>query len=173
MGAAWVENRGVESTTTMDSTKRILRAVDAYHPTHVLVLYGTNDWNSPQCQSAPASACYTIDELRAMIEKIKGRKALTILSTLTPVSVNTGRNQWIEQMNALIKALGHEQGVAVVDAYAAFRSAGNLSSLYYDDVHPERRGLPAPGPDLREGSHDGPQCGSKRLLGRGRSLRLH
>ena len=63
-----------------------------------------------------------------------------MLSTLTPVSVNTSRNLWIEQMNGLIKALGHEQGVAVVDAYAAFRSAANLTSLYYDDVHPNDAG---------------------------------
>jgi lysophospholipase L1-like esterase len=70
-----------------------------------------------------------------MIELVKFRKSLTMLSTLTPVSVNTSRNLWIEQMNGLIKALGQEQGVAVVDAYAAFRSAPNLKSLYFDDIH--------------------------------------
>ncbi len=136
MGAAWVASRGDDGSFSTDGRKRILKHIDFVKPTHTLILYGTNDWNSPECQSSPAAACYTIDELRGMIGTVRDRGGLTILSTLPPVSINTGRNTWIEQMNALIKALGHEQGVAVVDTYAAFRSAGNLSSLYAnDDVH--------------------------------------
>jgi lysophospholipase L1-like esterase len=136
MGAAWVTSKGADGTSSSDGRKRLLKHIDFVKPTHTLILYGTNDWNSPQCQSAPAAACYTIDELRSMTDTVRSRGGLTIHSTLPPVSINTGRNLWIEQMNGLIKALGHEQGVAVVDAYAAFRSAGNLSSLYdNDDVH--------------------------------------
>ncbi len=140
LGAAWVENRGASGTASGEGFERVKRMMNDFKPAHVLVLYGTNDWNFPQCQTSPAAACFTIDELRKIIEFIKGRRSLTLLSTLPPVSINTGRNLWIEEMNVLIKALAREQGVPVVDAYSAFRSAGNLTSLYFDDVHPNDAG---------------------------------
>jgi len=140
MGAAWVANRGASGTTSAEGAERIKRAMDTYKPSHVLVLYGTNDWNFPQCQSPLASSCFTIESLREIIVFIKSRGSLTYLSTLPPVSVNLDRNPWIEQMNTLIKGLGQEQGVPVVDTYAAFRSAGTLTTLYYDDVHPNDSG---------------------------------
>jgi lysophospholipase L1-like esterase len=140
LGAAWVANRGEDGSFSSDGAKRVKTPLKHLKPGHVLILYGTNDWNSPECQVAPAAACYTIDQLRLIIETVKDWGSLAVLATLPPVSVNTGRNVWIEEMNVLIKALGREQAVPVVDSYAAFRQAAVLQTLFADDVHPNDAG---------------------------------
>ena len=43
-------------------------------------------------------------------------------------------------MNELIKALARQQNVAVADLNAEFKAAGNLPSLFDDDVHPNDAG---------------------------------
>ena len=61
------------------------RAVLAdYRPAYLLILYGTNDWNDPQCRDW--FPCYTIDALRAMVHQARGAGAKPILGTIPPVN---------------------------------------------------------------------------------------
>ena len=143
-----------------------------YDPAYTLILLGTNDWHT--CKNLPPSQCYTIDSLRNIVETVKDWQSLPVLGTLPPANpaiAPRSRNEWNDTMNALIKPLARQQNVAVADLNAEFVAAGNLPSLFDDDVHPERRRLPGARPGLAEGHHgraldDGLEPSPLRLLAR-------
>jgi len=66
-----------------------------------------------------------------------------VLATIipaNPASPPAGRNAWYDEMNVRIKALAQEQRVTLADLNAEMKAAGNPSSLYADDVHPNDAG---------------------------------
>ncbi len=139
-GYAEVRNRGADGTNSYEALERLGRNMsnDAY----ALILYGTNDWNIPECQDTPAT-CPTIDNLRTLLLRVKASGTLPFIATLIPTNpaVNPGRNQWITTINASIKALAQEQGAFLVDLYQAFQNqGGDLSRLFSDPVHPNDAG---------------------------------
>lgn len=115
----------------------------AFHrPSYTLILYGTNDWNDQSCQPFPPADCFTIDNLRTMIQEVKRFDSLPVLATLPPANpaVNDGRNRWIDPLNELIKGLARSEGALLADLNAAFKARGNLPSLFFDEVHPNDAG---------------------------------
>ena len=74
---------------------------------------------------------------------MKAWQSLPVLGTLPPVNPDlapAGRNAWVDEMNAAIRALAREQGVPLADINAAFKAQGSLPPLFVDDVHPNDRG---------------------------------
>ena len=57
-GGAVVTSHGADSTNSFEGVERIKRNLNS-HPAYTLVLYGTNDWNAPECQDNPQ--CHTVD----------------------------------------------------------------------------------------------------------------
>jgi lysophospholipase L1-like esterase len=138
-GVASMRNRGAEATNSFEGVERVKRNLnnDAY----VLILYGTNDWNIPECQGAPP--CQVADNLRVIVEDVKAVHSLPFIATLTPANpaVNPGRNQWIAAVNDWIKAMARQEGAFLVDLYQAFQQqGGDLSRFFSDDVHPNDAG---------------------------------
>src|SRR6266568_1792397 len=146
LGRAELIEEGKYGSASKDGADRITGARGLRHkPAYTLILYGTNDWNDQSCQSLPPAACFTIESLQTMIEKVKAAESLPVLATLPPVnpSVNDGRNQWNDQMNDLIKGLAKSKGALLADLNAAFKAKGNLPALFSDDpqgVHPNDAG---------------------------------
>jgi lysophospholipase L1-like esterase len=142
-GQAEVKNESRDGSFTSFGGERIPGSMSRSSPAYALVLYGTNDWHSQACQTQPPAACFTIDSLRIIVRYIKRVRSIPVLATLPPVNPALAppeRNQWTSQMNEMIKSLATEEGCLLADTEAAFRSAGNLSSLYSDDVHPNDAG---------------------------------
>ena len=138
-GAASMRNRGAEATNSFEGVERVKRNLnnDAY----VLILYGTNDWNIPECQGVPP--CQVADNLRAIVEDVKAVRSLPFIATLTPANpaVNPGRNQWISAVNDSIKSMARQEGAFLVDLYQAFQQQGGDPSRFFsDDVHPNDAG---------------------------------
>jgi len=131
---------GDSSAETAPVTRRTLRDHD---PAYTLILLGTNDWHDPVCQIQGPAACYTIEELRSIVDDVKDWQSLPVLATIIPVNpalAPAGRNAWFDEMNVGIKALAQQEGIVLADLNADFKAAGNLSSLFADDVHPNDAG---------------------------------
>jgi len=135
-GTAIVSNRGSAGNDSFDAVERARRNLRNIDPAYTLVLYGTNDWNDPACRTDPP--CYTVDNLRTVLEDIRDWGSLPFIATLPPVNPernDASRNEWIETMNDAIRALAQEQGAVVVELYAPFIQAADLPSLYVDHIH--------------------------------------
>jgi lysophospholipase L1-like esterase len=134
-GAVTIYNQGRDGTNSFEGAERIQRNLGS-RPGYVLILYGTNDWNIPECQDAPP--CHTVDNLRKIVQYVKLVHSLPFLATLTPANpaVNPGRNQWIATVDNSIKAMAREEGAFLVDLNLAFQQqGGDLSRFFSDDVH--------------------------------------
>ncbi len=120
--------------------RRTLRDAD---PAYALVMLGTNDWNDQTCQHDGPSACYTIDALRTIVDGIKDWHSLAVLATITPVNPKystAARDAFYDQTNVGIRALAQQENIICADLAADFKAAGDLSSLYSDNVHPNDAG---------------------------------
>ncbi len=135
---------GREGTTSGQGLERAHAWIPRAHAAYVLVLYGTNDWQDQVCQNKGPDDCFTIDALGGILDVVEGAGSLPVLGTILPVNPNlapAGRNNWIDQMNVKIKALAQQRQVLLADVNAEFKNAGTpLSSLFYDDIHPNDAG---------------------------------
>ncbi len=139
---ASVSNRGADGTNTYEARERIARNLDLGSPAYTLILYGTNDWNDPVCQDDPR--CYTVPNLRLVIQEVKNHGSLPMIATLPPVNPTlspAGRNRWIQDVNELIKPMAQQEGAFLVDVGKAFADrGGDQSRFFLDHVHLNREG---------------------------------
>lgn len=143
-GRAFVANQALQGGSSSRGADRIDNSLNFVHPAYTIVLYGTNDWNTRECQAGPP--CFTIDSLRGIVRTCRASHSLPVLGTILPVNVGFDarvppeRQEWVAQMNDLIRPMAREEGTVVADLHAAFLREGNLSQLFVDHVHPNDRG---------------------------------
>jgi lysophospholipase L1-like esterase len=140
-GGALVNNRGADATNTFEALERFRRNFEGIAPAYTLILYGTNDWHDPVCQDTPP--CHTVNNLRTVVRGVKAGGSLPFIGTLIPVNPalnGQGRNDWIDAVNAQIKAMAREEGAFLVDLNQAFKNEPNLVALFDDGVHPNAAG---------------------------------
>jgi lysophospholipase L1-like esterase len=134
--------RGRGGGPSADGAGRTPRDLTLIQPAYTLIGWGNNDWN--EC-GAP-STCDTVANLRSIVLDVKAANSLPCVATLLPPNVGfdnrapASRAEWVVEMNGLIKAMALQEGALVVDIHAAFMSAGNLSGLFVDHIHPNPRG---------------------------------
>ena len=141
-GIAEILNNGVGGTTSAQGADRVKFQLFEHDPAIVLIVYGTNDWNS--CLE-PAT-CFTVSSLRSMIREVRNKSSWPFVATIPPT--NTGfderappsRNVWVRDANELIKAMAAEEGAVVMDVHAALLAGGDLAGLFEDHVHPNPMG---------------------------------
>jgi lysophospholipase L1-like esterase len=139
-GGAFVNNRGADSTNSFEGVERIRRNLNS-RPAYTLILYGTNDWNAPECQDNPS--CHTVNNLRTIVQQAKAYRSLPFIATIPPTNpalTPAGRLQWVADVNNLIRPMAREQGAFLVDVEKAFLAAGDLPRLFSDHVHPNDAG---------------------------------
>ena len=138
-GRGSVINRGATATRSTEGVGRIQRNLGLTNPAYTLILYGTNDW--VECQGAVP--CITIDSLRAIVQTVRGYDSLPVLATIIPANPTRTppeRNEWVRNMNELVRELAVEEGAALADLEAAFLRQPDLASLFSDHVHPNDQG---------------------------------
>jgi lysophospholipase L1-like esterase len=139
-----VEASGIPGTKSEAGSERAPGVLADYRPAYLLILYGTNDWNDPQCRDW--FPCFTIDSLRAIVNHTRGAGAKPILATLPPVNPDyedrnaSARNAWVRQANDAIHALAQEEQVPVAEVHAEFSSQPSLPPLFNDFLHPNNDG---------------------------------
>jgi len=140
-GGAFVNNRGADSTNSFEGVERVRRNLNS-RPAYTLILYGTNDWNAPECQDNPS--CHTVDNLRLIVQNVKLFRSLPFLATIPPSNPTMNpesRNKWVADVNNLVRPMALQQGAFLVDVEKAFLSqGGDLSRLFSDHVHPNDAG---------------------------------
>ena len=139
-GGAVVTSHGADSTNSFEGVERIKRNLNS-HPAYTLILYGTNDWNAPECQDNPQ--CHTVDNLRAIVEAVKAYHSLPFLSTIPPANPALNpdsRNKWVSDVNKLVRPMAQSEGAFLVDVEQAFLKQGDLTKLFSDHVHPNDTG---------------------------------
>jgi len=138
-----VINEGQTGTRTDDGYNRVQGSLFRNRPAYILILYGTNDWNKHKEVCTANEPCFTIDNLRFMIQAAKAVKTLPVISTIIPSNPDLNppeRNAWVAATNEQIKVMARQEGAALADSYGAFIKAGNLPSLFFDHVHPNDAG---------------------------------
>lgn len=143
-GKARVINDGLDSSSSERGDSRIGASLAGGRPAFTLILYGTNDWGDPRCGQPP---CFTISSLRSMVQKVKAAGGFAFVGTLLMTNLGDDfraspqRNRWIIAQNESIRQLAIEEGVVLVDLYAAFeRSPLAWSELFADYIHPSAAG---------------------------------
>jgi acyl-CoA thioesterase-1 len=143
-GRADVLNGGRSGTKSDVGAAKIAGDVASYRPAYALILYGTNDWNTPACRND--FPCTTIDNLRTMVQETRAGGAMPIVGTIPPVNPQyvdrqaEDRNDWVRRMNALVKAMAAQERAPVADVHAAFANQPSLPPLFDDFLHPNDEG---------------------------------
>jgi lysophospholipase L1-like esterase len=140
-GGAFVNNRGADSTNSFEGVERVRRNLNG-RPAYTLILYGTNDWNAPECQDNPS--CHTVSNLRTIVQQVKIYRSLPFLATIppsNPAQNPESRNKWVADVNNLVRPMAREQGAVLVDVEKTFlNQSGDLSRFFSDHVHPNDAG---------------------------------
>ncbi len=143
-GKAEVVKDGVPGTKSNKGESRLGPSLSRYRPAYVLILYGTNDWNDPECRDTPP--CYTIDALQSMVLQTRDAGAFPVVGTIPPVNPSyvdksaAARNDWVKGMNDFVRAMAKQQGAPVADVYGDFLKQSSLPPLFADFLHPNDSG---------------------------------
>ncbi len=161
---AEVINAGVGANTTVDALRRFKRDVLDRGPALVIIMLGSNDsavdvWKNPPATESRVSPADYEKNLRRMVKTLKSRDTAVIL--MTPQSMtwtdklrklygkspykpgdSDGFNVQLKKYIPIIKRVGEEEGVPVVDVFEAFRSRKDCkpSDLMLDGMHPNDKG---------------------------------
>jgi lysophospholipase L1-like esterase len=142
-GTGEIANEGLDGTNSDRGATRIGGSLSRVRPAFTLILYGTNDWN--QCSDPPS--CVTIPGLRSMVQQVNRSGGHAFVGAILPVNVGyddrtpPSRQDWVIQMNTLIRQMADDEGAVYVDLYGAFARSGLTgSALYVDHLHPTAPG---------------------------------
>ena len=144
-GKAGVTKDGAPGTKSNKGESRMGQSLNTYRPAYVLILYGTNDWNDPECRDA--TACYTVEALRSMVLQTRDAGAFPVVGTIPPVNPSyadrdaAARNDWVRSMNDLVRAMAKQQGAPIADVHAEFLKQASLPPFYADLLHPNDAGF--------------------------------
>jgi lysophospholipase L1-like esterase len=136
-GISLLANAGVGGNSTVQMLARFDGDVLAYRPELVTIMGGTNDTAFPEP--------FTISNLRTMVDRGKASSAFVILLTIPPRG-DPVYTDTIRSLNAAIRQLGRDEGVMVVDAYAALANPDGTWREGLDcgdGIHPSPAGLQA------------------------------
>jgi lysophospholipase L1-like esterase len=143
-GSATVMKDGEPGTKSKRGEARLGASLNASRPAYVLILYGTNDWNEPECREA--FPCFTITALRSMVLQARDAGAFPVVGTLPPVNPSyadrqaTERNEWVKAMNDRVRAMAKQERVQVAEVHGNFLKQPSLPALFNDFLHPNDAG---------------------------------
>ncbi len=115
-----------------------LRAIDGlltqYDPMNVLILYGTNDINSPNHDLSDAANCVIQIALRA-----RAYGATPVIGTVPPqIGSRSSYMSRVHQFNSYLRSRAAANGIDLADIEAAFGSGSGLFTS--DNFHPNDAG---------------------------------
>lgn len=159
-----VINAGAPSNNTAQALERLHRDVLRRGPSLVIIQFGINDsmvdvWKNPPAAAPPVSIDQYANNLRQMIKSIKRCDSTVILMTPNPLvwteklrelygkppydpADGDGLNVLLNKYVEVVKQVGREEGVPVLDVFTAFRTQKDCTpaDLLLDGMHPNDRG---------------------------------
>jgi acyl-CoA thioesterase-1 len=147
-GRAEVPEEGVSATKSDGGLARLPDALARVRPAYTLIHYGTNDWNSINCQHV--WQCYTAPSMRQMVRVAKAANSVPVVATLIPANPDASasrrpadRNAWILETNVELRMVAAVEGAILADLHAMFAAEGPEESwgrFFSDHVHPNQAG---------------------------------
>ena len=161
---AEVVNAGVGGDTTAGALSRFKRDVLRRGPGLVIIQLGINDsaydvWKNPPVGKPRVSPADYEANLRKMVKTLKSRDTAVILMTPNPLMWTDklrkmygkppydptdpdGFNTTLKEYVGIVKRIGEEEGVPVLDVFEAFRTRKDCSAddLLLDGMHPNAKG---------------------------------
>lgn len=132
-GGANVINEGMLGEFSFEGEERLPSLLARYSPTHVLILYGTND----STFFLPASE--TARTIGAMADRVRASGAIPIVGTLLPqTGPRSDRMPVIRAVNELYRWNRAQYGYLLADLARAFDPPTGL--MQGDDLHPNESG---------------------------------
>lgn len=128
-------NEGVGGELSSRGLSRIRHEIEKHLPTHILIMFGTNDVNGPHNLNG------TFSNLAQMAAIARSMNVVPILGTIPPQIGNRSYlNSDVQYLNSLILngASGNEYFVA--DCYSAIVNKGASSQMQSDNFHPNSAG---------------------------------
>ena len=114
-----VINLGVPNAKTIDVANNLVKNLERYHPTHVLVLIGAND-----VSEYPYDVDQYISILEYIVNTIRVYKAVPVLATLTPFCHKHEEDYYTKNINdrneAIRNILGNTYKVTIADMAKTF-----------------------------------------------------
>ena len=144
-GNATVIKDGDPGTKSNRGESRLGASLNAHRPAYVLILYGTNDWNEPECREE--FPCFTITSLRSMVLQARDAGGFPVVGTIPPVNPSytdrnpAERNEWVTRMNDLVRATAKQERAAIAEVHGDFLKQSSLPSLFDDYLHPNDAGF--------------------------------
>jgi len=139
-GKAGVTRDGVPGTKSNKGESRLGTSLSTHRPAYLLILYGTNDWNEPECRSE--FPCFTVTALRSMVLQARDAGAFPVVGTIPPVNPAYAdrewaeRNDWVRRMNDLVRAMAKQERAPVAEIHGDFLKQPSLPPLFDDFLHP-------------------------------------
>ncbi len=129
-----VWNEGIRGEWTSGGLNRVEQVIATYAPTHLLILYGTNDINSGANPRNAADRCAQIARIA------REHNVVAIVGTLPPfVGVKAERNTDAQIFSTRLRNRAFDLGVPVAEIEGAFGSGAGL--MQSDGFHPNDKGL--------------------------------
>jgi lysophospholipase L1-like esterase len=162
-----VINAGKPSNTTSDARARFEKDVFVHNPDLVIIQFGINDaavdvWKNPPATQPRVSRSQYEANLRYMVKTLTERGAHVVLMTPNacrwtettrkyyakpPYRANDpdGFNIVLSDYAGIVRRVARQEGVPVVDVFAAFQAYGKVAGqsvdgLLVDGMHPNSKG---------------------------------
>jgi acyl-CoA thioesterase-1 len=131
---AEVYNLGVARESSFAGLNRIDRVMSQYNPTHILILFGTNDVNGW------GGLDPSVENIIEMARRAHARGTLPIIGTIPPfVGPKIARYQRSLEFNEKLRIAASVKGYAVADIGDVFDGRSDL--MLSDGFHPTDAGL--------------------------------
>ena len=128
-----VYNRGVGGETTGAGLARIQKVINDTRPTHLFIMFGTNDVNGPRDLAGSAR------NIREMAQICRDNFVIPIVLTIPPfVGPKANLNSRVVYYNNLVQGAADAYDYFVVDVETAFGSGSGL--MQGDGFHPNDAG---------------------------------
>jgi lysophospholipase L1-like esterase len=144
-GKAGVTRDGVPGTKSNRGESRLGASLGTHRPAYLLILYGTNDWNDPECRNE--FPCYTVTALRSMVLQARDAGAFPVVGTIPPVNPSyadrdaAARSDWVKRMNDLVRAMAKQERAVIAEVHGDFLKQPSLPPLFEDFLHPNDTGF--------------------------------
>jgi lysophospholipase L1-like esterase len=162
-----VINAGVPGSTTEHARKRFQRDVLAKDPDVVIIQFGINDsaidvWRKPSAKGPRVAKGRYEENLRHFVRTLKARGVAVILMTPNPLCWTAKTKQLygkppydpddadgfegvLPTYRAAMREIAEQEGVTLVDVYAAFvayakKEGRSVDDLLLDGMHPNNEG---------------------------------
>ncbi len=129
-----VINAGVRGMWASYGYKHVDEWLAQYHPTHVLILFGTNDTNDPYQDYRNAA-----ETVMKTARKVKAVGAIPIVGTIPPkIGPRAYQMSRVREFNDYLRSRAASEGILLADIQAAFGSGSGL--FLSDGFHPNDSG---------------------------------